>query len=152
VARLRAQGIKVVGATITSSLGCILLPNWGSSTTDTKCKEVNAFIRQSGIYDSVADMDAATVDPSTGQLKSAFVPDSTKGGPGDFLYLNRAGYQAIANSIDLSVLAPSHLSFVISFEPQARMTAVYLLSVSRYFTRSRDGQWLRSISKLMVAR
>jgi lysophospholipase L1-like esterase len=107
VARLHARGIKVVGATITSSLGCILLPNWGSSTTEAKRKQVNAFIRQSSIYDCVADMDAATVDSSTDQLKAAFVPDRTKGGPGDLLHLNRAGYQAMANSVDLSVLAPS---------------------------------------------
>jgi lysophospholipase L1-like esterase len=106
VARMHAQGVKVVGATITASLGCMLLPNWGSSTTDAKRDQVNAFIRESGIYDSVADMDAATVDPSTGQLRPQFVPDSTKGGPGDLLHLNRAGYQAMANSIDLSVLAP----------------------------------------------
>jgi lysophospholipase L1-like esterase len=103
---MHAQGVKVVGATITASLGCMLLPNWGSSTTDAKRDQVNAFIRESDIYDSVADMDAATVAPSTGQLRPQFVPDSTKGGPGDLLHLNRAGYQAMANSIDLSVLAP----------------------------------------------
>jgi lysophospholipase L1-like esterase len=107
VARMHTRGVKVVGATITASLGCTMLPSWGSSTTDTKRDQVNAFIRQSGIYDRVADMDAATVDPSTGQLKAEFVPDSTKGGPGDLLHLNRAGYQAMANSIDLSVLAPT---------------------------------------------
>jgi hypothetical protein len=33
---MRARGIKVVGATITSSLGCTLLPNFGTSTTDAK--------------------------------------------------------------------------------------------------------------------
>jgi lysophospholipase L1-like esterase len=107
VARMKARGVKVVGATITTSVGCTLLPNWGAATADAKRDQVNAFIRQSGIYDSVADMDAATVDPSTGQLKAEFVPDSTKGGPGDFLHLNRAGYQAMANSIDLGVLAPT---------------------------------------------
>ncbi len=107
VKRMHARGIKVVGATITASLGCALLPNWGSSTTNAKRNQVNAFIRQSGVYDSVADMDAATVDPSTGRLKAEFVPDSTKGGPGDYLHLNRAGYQAMANSIDPSVLAPT---------------------------------------------
>jgi lysophospholipase L1-like esterase len=48
-------------------------------------------------------MDAATVDLSAGQLKAEFVPDSTKGGLGDDLHLNRAGYQAMTNSIDLGV-------------------------------------------------
>jgi lysophospholipase L1-like esterase len=79
----------------------------GLTSAADKRDQVNAFIRQSGIYDSVADMDAATVDLSAGPLKAEFVPDSTKGGLGDDLHLNRAGYQAMANSIDLGVLAPT---------------------------------------------
>jgi len=39
-------------------------------------------------------------------MKPDFVPDSTIGGPGDKLHPNRAGYQAMADSIDLSQLAP----------------------------------------------
>jgi lysophospholipase L1-like esterase len=62
----------------------------GLTSAADKRDQVNAFIRQSGIYDSVAD-----------------IPDSTKGGLGDDLHLNRAGYQAMANSIDLGVLAPT---------------------------------------------
>jgi hypothetical protein len=66
----------------------------------------NDFIRHSGLYDSVADMDAATIEPATGQLLPEFVPDSSEGGPGDLLHPNRAGYQAMANTVDLNVLAP----------------------------------------------
>jgi lysophospholipase L1-like esterase len=104
--RMHAQGIKVVGATITSSLGCTLLPNWGTALTDSKRRTTNDFIRHSGLYDSVADMDAATIEPATSQLQPEFVPDSSEGGPGDLLHPNRAGYQAMANTIDLNVLAP----------------------------------------------
>jgi lysophospholipase L1-like esterase len=80
--RMHAQGIKVIGATITSSLGCTLLPNWGTTVTDSKRKTTNDFIRHSGLYDGVADMDAATLDSASGQLQPEFVPDSAKGRAG----------------------------------------------------------------------
>ena len=108
VNRMHAKGIKVVGATITSSLGCTLLPNWGTTTTDAKRRQVNQFIRTSGLYDSVADMDAATIDPSTGQLRPEFVFETIKFGPGDLLHPNRTGFQAMANSVDLKAVAPPH--------------------------------------------
>jgi hypothetical protein len=44
------------------------------------------------------------VDPQTGGLRAEFVPDSTIGGPGDKLHPNRAGYLAMAGSIDLKLL------------------------------------------------
>jgi enterochelin esterase-like enzyme/lysophospholipase L1-like esterase len=107
--RMHAAGIKVVGATITSGLNCTVLPNWGTPATDAKRRATNDFIRNSGRYDSVADMDAATLDPGTGELKPEFVPDTSIGSPGDKLHPNRAGYQSMANTVDLKVLvqAPS---------------------------------------------
>ena len=107
--RMHAAGIKVVGATITSSLNCTVLPNWGTPVTDAKRRATNDFIRNSGQYDSVADMDAATLDAGTGELKPEFVPDSSIGSPGDKLHPNRAGYQSMANTVDLKVLAPTAL-------------------------------------------
>ena len=78
----------------------------GTPVTDAKRRATNDFIRHSGLYDSVADMDTATLDPGTGELKPEFVPDSSIGGPGDKTHPNRAGYQASANTIDLKVVAP----------------------------------------------
>jgi lysophospholipase L1-like esterase len=105
VSRIRAkEPIPVVGATITSAFR-----NTGAAGTpdaDARRKTVNEFIRTGGLFDSVADMDAATLDPSTGSLKPEFQPNSSVGGPGDLLHPNRAGYQAMANSIDLKVFAP----------------------------------------------
>jgi lysophospholipase L1-like esterase len=106
ISRLHAAGVKVIGATITSSLNCTLLPTWGNAGTDARRRATNDFIRHSGLYDSVADMDAATIDPRTGELNTEFVPDSSTGSPGDKLHPNRAGYQAMANTVDLTVLAP----------------------------------------------
>jgi GDSL-like Lipase/Acylhydrolase family len=63
ISRMHAAGIKVVGATITSSLNSTVLPNCGTPVTDAKRRATNDFIRNSGRYDSVADMDAATLDP-----------------------------------------------------------------------------------------
>jgi lysophospholipase L1-like esterase len=106
IRRMHAAGIKVVGATIISSLNATVLLNWGTPVTDAKRRATNDFIRHSGLYDSVADMDTATLDPGTGELKPEFVPDSSIGSPGDKLHPNRAGYQAVANTVDLKVIAP----------------------------------------------
>lgn len=106
VKRVRAKGnLKIIGATITSSLGSNT-PS-GTAENNERRKTINQFIRTSGSFDGVADFDAATVDPQTGGLRASFQPNSTIGGAGDKLHPNRAGYQAMGNAIDLSVLAPN---------------------------------------------
>jgi lysophospholipase L1-like esterase len=102
VARLHARGIKVIGATITSSLKSTA--THGTPDVDARRKSVNEFIRNGGVFDGVADFDAATLDPATGTLRQEFRPGSSTGGPGDGLHPNRAGYQAMANAIDLGTL------------------------------------------------
>jgi lysophospholipase L1-like esterase len=102
VARLHERHIKVIGATITSALNST--PTQGTPAVDAKRKAINAFIRNGGVFDGVADFDAATIDAKTGALRPEFQPSSSIGGPGDRLHPNRAGYQAMAKSIDLRVL------------------------------------------------
>jgi len=46
---------------------------------------------------------AGTFDPATGEMKAAFIPESTTGGPGDRLHPNRAGYLAMGGAIDLGL-------------------------------------------------
>lgn len=105
VRRLRTRaGIKIVGATITPSLGATSAS--GTPENNSKRKTINEFIRTGRLFDAVADFDAATSDPDTGALKSAFQPNSTIGGAGDKLHPNRAGYQAMGNTIDIRLLAP----------------------------------------------
>lgn len=98
--RAAAPNVRMIGATVVSALGSTNAAH-GSPEQDARRQALNAFIRTSGIFDRVADFDAATLDPATGQLRPEFVPDSTTGGPGDRLHPNRAGYQAMAQSIDL---------------------------------------------------
>jgi len=93
VDRMHAHGIRVIGATITSSLHSTQTP--GTPEVDARRKAINEFIRHGGVFDGVADFDAATLDPQTGTLRSEFQPSSSTGGPGDRLHPNRAGYQAI---------------------------------------------------------
>jgi lysophospholipase L1-like esterase len=102
--RSRIPGVKVVGATVVSALGSSNAAH-GSEQEDRKRQALNEFIRTSGVFDGVADFDAATRDPATGGLKAEFVPDSTTGGAGDKLHPNRAGYLAMAMAVDLVLLA-----------------------------------------------
>jgi lysophospholipase L1-like esterase len=104
VATLRARrpGIKIIQATLTSALG---FGTAGTPEQDSRRQAVNAFIRSAGIFDSVADFDAVTIDPATGRLKPEFQPNSSTAAI-DFIHPNRAGYLAMAQTIDLDVLAP----------------------------------------------
>jgi lysophospholipase L1-like esterase len=103
VGRIRAgiPGVRIIGATVTSAFGH---PTSGTPPQDEKRRALNGFIRTSGLFDGVADFDQAIVDPATGSLRAEFIPDSTTGGPGDKLHPNRAGYLAMAQSIDFKLL------------------------------------------------
>jgi lysophospholipase L1-like esterase len=53
----------------------------------------------------VADFDAVTLDPGTGELRAEFQPNSTTAMI-DRLHPNRAGYLAMGAAVDIGVLAP----------------------------------------------
>lgn len=117
VARLHAKGVKVIGATVTSALGQVNPPEgWNPGYTgggdngpivDAGRKVLNDFIRKSRIWDGVADFDAATVDPATGNMRAAFLPNSELTQlPWDYLHPNHAGYLAMGLSIDIRPFHP----------------------------------------------
>jgi lysophospholipase L1-like esterase len=108
VQTLHGRGVKVVQATITSALGNNTASPAADVDRDNRRKTINAFIRSAGIFESVADMDAATVAPS-GMVKDEFLVNSTLGTI-DHLHPNRAGYLAMAKTIDIRVLAPPRAS------------------------------------------
>ena len=103
--RNRIKGVKVIGATLTSSRGSPV-PGYGTADTDQRRHALNDLIRKPGLFDAVIDFDAATVDPQTGELRAEFTPSSTMGGPGDKLHPNRPGYLAMADAVDLRLVAP----------------------------------------------
>jgi lysophospholipase L1-like esterase len=107
VGRIRAQfaGVRIIGATLTSALGSTSAHH-GSPEEDAKRKALNEFVRNGGLFDGVADFDAATLDPRTGEMRAEFVPNSTIGGPGDKIHPNRIGYLAMGMAIDLNLFVP----------------------------------------------
>jgi lysophospholipase L1-like esterase len=107
VARMREAipGVRVIGATVVSALGSSSEAH-GFAEQDAKRSKLNDFIRNSGVFDGVADFDSVVTDPQSGGMRAEFVPDNTLGGKGDKLHPNRLGYQAMGNVIDLTLLAP----------------------------------------------
>jgi len=93
ILRAHARGLKIFGGTLTPFEGA------GYWTPEGEAKRValNEWIRTSKEYDGVIDFDAATRDPS--QPTKFLAPYNS----GDNLHPSDAGYQAMANAIDLSL-------------------------------------------------
>jgi lysophospholipase L1-like esterase len=104
VAHLRQKipGVKIFAATLTSALNST--PTHGRPEVEAKRKALNDYLRSSKDFDGVIDFDATTLDSETGEVKAMYQPNSSIGGPGDKLHPNRAGYAAMANTIDLKMI------------------------------------------------
>jgi lysophospholipase L1-like esterase len=94
IAEAHAQGLKIFGATLTPFKGA----GYWSPQGEIKREKVNNWILTSGAFDGVIDFASAIADPSDPQVMNPAY-DS-----GDHLHPNDAGYQAMANAIDLSML------------------------------------------------
>ncbi|WP_225890062.1 GDSL-type esterase/lipase family protein [Indioceanicola profundi] len=109
VRRMRAEGLKVIQATVTSTLGAANA-GYGTPETDAQRKAVNEFIRTADIFDSVADFDAVTTDPATGELLPQYQPNSTTAVI-DKIHPNRPGYLAMSEAVDIRILAPKRHAY-----------------------------------------
>jgi lysophospholipase L1-like esterase len=93
IRRAHAHGLNIYGATLTPFGG---FP-FSSAAKEEARQKVNDWIRNSGEYDAVIEFDELVRDPGfPAQLKAIF--DS-----GDHLHPNDAGYQAMAEAIDLKL-------------------------------------------------
>ena len=91
--RARARGIVPIGATIAPFRGAALWTEDGEALR----QGINAAIRSGEIFDAWLDFDAAFRDPEDpSQMRPGYHM-------GDFLHGTDAGYEAVANSIDLSI-------------------------------------------------
>ncbi|MDG5766205.1 SGNH/GDSL hydrolase family protein [Balneolales bacterium ANBcel1] len=93
IERAHEHGIRVYGATITP---------FGESFYDTPEREavrrqINEWIRSSGAYDAVIDLDMVLRDPEN---PSRLLP---KADTGDHLHPNETGYRMIAEAIDTAL-------------------------------------------------
>ncbi|WP_342240627.1 SGNH/GDSL hydrolase family protein [Inquilinus sp. OTU3971] len=96
VARARGAGLKAYCATLTPYEGTVFA-NYYSAEGETKRQAVNQWIRTGQGCDAVIDFDAVVRDPAQpSKLKAEF-------DEGDHLHPNAAGYEAMANSVDLGL-------------------------------------------------
>ncbi len=102
IARAHNHGIRVIGATLTpfnNAFGGGPLDGYYSEEKEAVRVAVNDWIRNGGAFDGVIDFDAVVQDPDNPNM---ILPAFDKG---DNLHPNDAGYEAMANSIDLSLIA-----------------------------------------------
>ena len=100
ILRAHAHGLRIIGATLTPFQDTFAggpIEGFYSDEKERKRQAVNDWIRNSGAFDDVIDFDAVLQDPeSPSHLQAQF--DS-----GDHLHPNDAGYQAMADAVDLGV-------------------------------------------------
>jgi lysophospholipase L1-like esterase len=93
-AQAHQHGIRIFGATLTPYGGCVCFTPEGEAVRDG----LNHWIRTSPVLDGYVDFDKATRDP---QHPLQYLPQYDSG---DHVHASDAGYQVIANAIDLSLL------------------------------------------------
>ncbi|MGH8037256.1 MAG: SGNH/GDSL hydrolase family protein [Stenotrophomonas sp.] len=100
IAQAHAQGVRVIGATLTPFAGALPgtpLDDYYHADKDALRHQLNAWLREGAPFDDVIDLDAALRDPADpARLAAAF--DS-----GDHLHPGDAGNRAMAEAVDLAV-------------------------------------------------
>lgn len=99
IARLHARGLRVIQGTLTPTGGT----GDGYATPEATAlrNAVNAWIRQHSPADAIVDFDAAVRDSANPD----FIAPEYEGGDG--LHFNAAGFERIANAVDLDQIAGS---------------------------------------------
>ena len=95
--------MRIIGATLTpfdNAFKGAPLEGYYNAEKEAKRVAVNEWIRTSGAFDGVIDFDKVVQDPAK---PTSMLPAFDKG---DNLHPNDAGYKAMAESIDLGLLAP----------------------------------------------
>ena len=96
IQRAHARGLKILGATLLPYEGTTF-PGYYSPEGDATRQKFNEWIRTSKAYDGFIDFDAVMRDPSH---PARMLPQYDSG---DHLHPNDAGYEVMANSIDLAL-------------------------------------------------
>jgi lysophospholipase L1-like esterase len=98
--KAHARGLLAYGATITPFGG----NGYYTTAHEAERQSVNAWFRTNTIYDGVLDFDAVVRDPVTlTNIQAAYYSGLNAS---DGLHMNPAGYQAMANAINLSLFTP----------------------------------------------
>jgi lysophospholipase L1-like esterase len=102
IARVRARGLKVFGATVTPFKGfqppAVAFGFW-TKAGEEKRQALNQWLRSEAPYDAVFDFASAVADPDDPEvLQTAF--DS-----GDHIHPNEAGLRRLAEAVDLDLMS-----------------------------------------------
>lgn len=103
VEQARSRGVRVIGATLTPFEGALPgtpLDNYYHPEKDALRQQVNDWIRHSGVFDAVVDVDAALRDPAH-PTRIATRLDSE-----DHLHPGDEGNHAMAQAVDIDSLWP----------------------------------------------
>ncbi len=95
IGQAHAKGVKIYGATILPYQGA----NYYTASGESARESVNQWIRTSGAFDAVIDLDSA-MRSSGNPLALNPAYDS-----GDHLHPSNAGHQAMADAVDLNLLS-----------------------------------------------
>ena len=100
IAQAHAAGLRVYGATLTPFGGSNVQygGQYGTPEGELQRQLLNHWIRTSGAFDAVFDFDQAIRDPSD---PTRMLPEYDSG---DHLHPNDAGYQKMADSVNLAVI------------------------------------------------
>lgn len=97
IERAHDHGMRVFGVTQTPFSGANSIPGLFSAEKEAQRKALNQWIRSSHAFDGVIDFEKVVLDPTNPKrIRPAW--DS-----GDHIHPNDAGYEAMANSIDLTL-------------------------------------------------
>ncbi|HEX8814936.1 MAG TPA: SGNH/GDSL hydrolase family protein [Terriglobales bacterium] len=97
IARAHARGVKLIASTLTPCEG-VIIPGYYSEAKEITRQAVNRWIRTSHEFDGVLDFDAVVRDPDhLSRISPKFASE-------DHLHPNDAGYQAMTDAIDLSLI------------------------------------------------
>ncbi|HET9957617.1 MAG TPA: SGNH/GDSL hydrolase family protein [Polyangiaceae bacterium] len=99
IQQVHAAGLRIYGATLVPFAGSTETygGDYGTAAGEQERLKLNQWIRSSGAFDGVVDFDRALRDPSDpSRLLTAYDADR--------LHPNDAGYQAMANTVDLDAI------------------------------------------------
>jgi lysophospholipase L1-like esterase len=105
ITQAHAAGLKIYGGTLVPFGGsnAIYGGNYGSTFGEQQRQALNQWIRTSAAFDGIVEFDIATRDPKNPtQMLPAY--DS-----GDHLHPGPAGYQAMANAVDIGLIVKESL-------------------------------------------
>lgn len=97
IGRMQGAGLRVLQGTLTP-MGSAALPSYSSASASALRMEVNDWIRTQSPADGILDFDAAVRDPTNPNI----IDPRYDGGDG--LHYSAAGYQRMAEAVDLSSL------------------------------------------------